>query len=491
MTASLDPGRLLADILTERGPLHDDDLVEQLQAVGVADPTRVLRQLRLGIDFPARQLIDGRWVWLPAVLAGRVFTCRAGEPEVGFDLLTVTPDLEPIAVHRIDAKDAIGLNMLLWLYDRMAVRHLHESAPAADVTEPKVRASGRVVDDIGRALADPAIVELLALETAQDGRASAVGLRLLAEALAPKVAASARVACQWLGAVACERDGDIDGFERALLDARAMDGDWPLTLLDLARIASDRGDAEAGLMLLRRAGATADHPLVYLLRLHRPEKRTALGRNTACWCGSGRKYKKCHLGRTELSLPDRVAWLYHKAIQHVMFGGWTDLRYAVALERCRHDIADDDDAFNAALADPLAIDTILFEGGGFEEFLTVRGALLPEDEQRLAEQWLPVERSVFEIEHVDRDGSITVRDARTGERHEVDERTAGHPLRPGQLVCARVVPDGAGMRFFGLEPISEQQRDPLIALLNTGPHPVELVAQLSGGDRPRATRRIA
>lgn len=159
----------------------------------------------------------------------------------------------------------------------------------------------------------------------------------------------------------------------------------------------------------------------------------------------------------------------------------TWLYKSAAVERCRSVIVDDEDAFNAALADPLVIDTVLFEGGGFEEFLTVRGALLPEDERELAEQWLRMPRSVFEIERVQRGGRVAVRDARTGARHEVAECTAGYPLQPGQLVCARVVPDGVGMRFSALEPISVQQRDPLIELLNTDPDPVELVAQLSGG----------
>ncbi len=633
MTAPLHQGRLLAEILTEHGPLHDDDLTQHLRAAGVTEPAGTLRRLRLGIDVPARQLIDGRWVWLPTVLAGRVFTRRITEFEANFDLLTITPDLEPMAAlcgypryqrladgspiqpvapgadrlldqldippdllddegalalavgtfealgvdegdlvglrlssaglvvervstaaattagaqlaallgewpryvgtlvwtacdsaptlfteataplseiaadrglaqrgewlappdfdfrdwdflrgcarlkrrHRLDSTDAIALNTLLGLAHGMTAHQLRELALGEDVTELEASEFDEVV--VG-ALADPAIAEALAVETAEDGRGSAAGLRLLTEVLAPKVPPSAQAACQWLRAVAMERDGDIAGSERALLAAEALDGDWPPALRDLARIASDRGDVEAGLALLRRAGAPANDPLVYLLRRHRCKPRTDLGRNQPCWCGSGRKYKKCHLHRSELSLPDRVAWLYHKAIQHVLYGDWTDLRYAVAWARCRRIFADDD-AFNAALADPVAIDAILSEGGGFDEFLKVRGPLLPEDERALVEKWLLVERSVFEIECVEQGGSITARDVRTGERHEADEHLTRHPLQAGQLVCARVAPDGAGMRFFGLEPISAQQRDPLLALLNTRPDPVELVAQLS------------
>lgn len=634
MTEPFDPVGLLSRILTEHGPLHEEDITERLRDAGVTDPARILRRLQLGIDLPTGQLVDGRWAWLPAALEGRVFTRRVTEDEVGSDVLTVDPDLAPIAVlcdcapyqrladgsairlvrpgddrllyeldipewllsngsvlalvpgklealgvdggdlvglrlstaglvvervtavprttagaqlaarlgaqpecidalvwtvcladpalftepvaplseliaqrglvrrgawlappdfdfspwvfarqcerltrrHRLTDDAAAMLNLLLRLYGLLAVYQLRK-CPDTDDFESAVNAVGDILDDAGAALADPVVAEALATETLRDRRFSAGGLRALADALAPRVPTPARVACQWLRAVACERDGDIAGFERALLKAEEMDGDWPLPLLDLAEIASIRGDAEAGLALLRRARAKTDHPLVYLLWLHRPQQRNDLGRNAQCWCGSGREYKKCHLGR--LPLCDRVGWLYHKAIAHVLFGDWTDLRYAAAFERCRAVIVDDVDAFNAALADPLVIDTVLFEGGGFEEFLMVRGMLLPNDEQELAEQWLRAPRSVFEIERVQRDGKVTVRDVGSGERHEAVACTADYPLKPGQLVCARLAPDGVGLRFFALEPVSAQQRDPLIALLKGYPDPVDLVAQLS------------
>ena len=130
---------------------------------------------------------------------------------------------------------------------------------------------------------------------------------------------AARVAWRWLRAVALERIGDIEEAERELLAAESMDPDWPLPLIDLARIASDRGDVERGLGLLRRAGAGPDHPLVVLLQAHRAEPRRDLGRNEPCWCGSGRKYKKCHLGREQLALAERVNWLYAKAAQHAQY----------------------------------------------------------------------------------------------------------------------------------------------------------------------------
>ena len=130
---------------------------------------------------------------------------------------------------------------------------------------------------------------------------------------------------------------------------------------------------------------------------------------TTCWCGSGRKYKKYHLGREALPLAERVGWLYTKAGQHALLSGWNDLLAEAGYERCRY--ADDDpDALAAALADPLVLDAVLFEGGAFAEFLQMRGSLLPDDERLLAEQWLLVDRSVFEVEQVHRGQGVTVRD---------------------------------------------------------------------------------
>ena len=110
-----------------------------------------------------------------------------------------------------------------------------------------------------------------------------------------------------------ERFGDVEQAEATFRAAESLDSSWPLTLMSLARYASDRGDAERGLSLVRRAGATAEHELVMLLERVQPAPRPGLGRNYPCWCGSGRKYKVFHLHREQLPLAERAAWLYQKA----------------------------------------------------------------------------------------------------------------------------------------------------------------------------------
>lgn len=254
-----------------------------------------------------------------------------------------------------------------------------------------------------------------------------------------------------------------------------MDTEWPLTLFDLARFASDRGDAERALALLRRAGTEPDHPLTQLLEQHRPAPRDDLGRNDTCWCGSGRKYKKCHLGREQLPLAQRVSWLYFKACQYVFVTPWRELFVDVADARDAY-LSEDDELRE----DPLFVDAVLFEGGAFADFLATRGVLLPNDERLLAEQWLLSPRSLFEVQEVESGQRVQVRDVRTGDVYDVHERTASRQLRPGQLICTRVTPTSETYEFFGgIEPVTLHERDQLIGLLDADPDPVDLVDFLS------------
>lgn len=374
-------------------------------------------------------------------------------------------------LHDLEPDDAFALYTLVKLYEQIALGLALDEPTDVDLPD--------FVGELGAALAEPYLAELLVSETIDRDDDGTPALHMFAEALEPTVPRTARAACRWLRAVALERSGDIDAAERELLAAESMDPDNPLPLLGLARIASDRGDAERGLALLRRADAEPDHPLVDLLERHRAAPRNDIGRNDMCWCGSGRKYKKCHLGREQLALADRAGWLYAKAIQQALQGDWSDLLAEVSYERCRYQ-DDDYDAVRATLDDPLVLGAMLFEGGALEEFLAIRGSLLPDDERLLAEQWLLVERSVFEVERVQPGTGVTVRDLRSGDTHEVQERTASRQLKAGQLICSRVLPAGDSMQFFGgVEPVALHERDALIELLDTEPHPAMLVAQLS------------
>ena len=122
-----------------------------------------------------------------------------------------------------------------------------------------------------------------------------------------------------------------------------------------------------------------------------------------------------------------------------------------------------------ATLDPLVLDVALVEGGLFGQFLAERGPLLPEDERLLAEAWMLVERTVYEVMAVDAAYGVSVRDLRTGDRLDVSDRVLSGRTSVGHRLCARAVPDGIGHRFVGallaVEPGAERH---VIELLDEG-----------------------
>ena len=251
----------------------------------------------------------------------------------------------------LDSDDAFALYTLVNLYDQMSLLLIDATdadepledafAAAGEGAEtPEVDGFADLVAEVGAELADPLLAELLLAETVGTGRAGASALGMFAEVMEPKVPRAARVAFRWLRAVALERIGDIDAAERELLAAESMDTDWPLPLFDLARIASDRGDVERGLALLRRAGAGPDHPLCELTRAvpgrAAPRPRPQRAVLVRVWP----QVQEMPSGREQLPLAERVGWLYTKAGQHALLSGWNDLLAEAGYERCRY--ADDD-----------------------------------------------------------------------------------------------------------------------------------------------------
>lgn len=373
--------------------------------------------------------------------------------------------LDVVAVARAHLDDAGGPDL---------AEIAAQAAPAGALAAP----DGISVRAALGLLAEPAVAAAALAEIGADDEASATALGVFAESAEPLAPRAARPALRWMQAKAHETLGDVEKAEAALQAAESLDPSWPLTLRDLARYAGDRGDAERGLLLLRRAGVASDDHLQHVLESFRPAPRADLGRNQRCWCGSGRKYKVCHLNREQLPLEERAAWLYQKAAIDLLEGRFVALLLEAASARSQH--WDSPGSLVDGLRDALVADVVLFEGGAFAEFVGTRGFLLPDDERSLAEQWLLVQRSVYEVLDVSRGQGFTLRDVRTGDVHEVRERAGSMHVQAGEFYCARVVPAGETMQVFGgLEPVSLGERDRLIALLDEEPDPVGLVAALS------------
>lgn len=271
----------------------------------------------------------------------------------------------------------------------------------------------------------------------------------------------------WIAGKAAETAARVDDAARHFERSTDLDSEFDPALEDLARYVSDRGDAVRALSLLGRSLDGPDHPLYSVLETFQPVERPGLGRNDRCWCGSGRKYKACHLGKAEYTLEDRAPWLYYKACLQMSQVSWRDHRFALAEARSGY-VDNDDDLFEA-LSDPLLDDVMLGEGGGLAEFAEVRGHLLPDDERDLLAQWLPVERSVHEVEAVRVGEGLTLRDVRTGERRDLTAPEVGEDVPVGGLLCARVVPVAGTWRILGAAtPVTQEQSDAIVRLFGDG-----------------------
>jgi hypothetical protein len=284
-------------------------------------------------------------------------------------------------------------------------------------------------------LADPAVLDAVVdeLPGVDDDleRADAFARRLLGAASRPPQQAVAH----YLAAVVAESGGralDADEHLRAAVRADPL---CDAAVERLAWYRSDRGDAAGALELLHRFEPTELSRVLESLAV--PEG-PALGRNERCWCGSGRKYKACHLGRPATPpLPERVDWLYRKAVSFLDHRG-----LVVDEDRARYADAvgwDDDE--------PLLVDALLVEGGWFERFVAERGPLLPDDEALLARSWTLVPRTVYEVMEIG--DVLRLRDLRSGDRLEVRDELLAGLVHERQMVSGRAVPDGVGHQFVG------------------------------------------
>jgi len=276
-------------------------------------------------------------------------------------------------------------------------------------------------------------------------RAQAFGAQLVDAA----VHAREKMMAHWVSGIVAERARETLAAEAHFELAFEADRSWGPLIDRLAWYRSDRGDAPRAVQLWRML-EDPDWDEVGTVDEFAHARGPKVGRNDPCWCGSGRKFKVCHLGVVEQApLPDRVGWLCRKATGYLVRHGGeaafdvTDLGQARAVDPTdRASVAE-------AFEDPIVIDAALTEGGWFERFLADRGPLLPEDESLLAATWLLVDRTVYEIDEVRRDEGFTVRDVRTGDRLAVRELSMSRRLSPGVMVCGRAVPDSESHQFIG------------------------------------------
>jgi hypothetical protein len=305
------------------------------------------------------------------------------------------------------------------------------------------------------------VVEELLREPDEDGERVAAVVALADRLLAAAGRSPREAVARWVAAVAAERDGRVLDAESHLRAAALAAEGWPLVEDRLAWYESDRGDAAAAAARWLAIEVPADDPDLATVLPFAGAARPEPGRNEPCWCGSGRKYKQCHLGRAaHPPLGARAEWLYRKAASYVE-------RRGAAAGAPLVWWADSLDA--AEIDDPEVVDAALDEGGWFARFLAERGPLLPADEAELAASWSAVRRSVFEVEGIRFGQGVTLRDLRSGDRVDV-RLPAGESPGMGELVLARALPDGsgAGHLLVGAIPVPRGTERDLLEQLDGG-----------------------
>ena len=182
--------------------------------------------------------------------------------------------------------------------------------------------------------------------------------------------------------------------------------------------------------------------------------RPRAGRNEPCPCGSGRKYKKCHLEADEAE----HASLQATASMHALDDGLVRLlagfalrEYGEAWKAFQDDFADPD----AALPLAWTWSVYCFEVQGktvVDAYLDARARRCSRRERR----WLDAQRaawlSAWEVEAVDAGKTVTLHDLLSGERRTVHETRGSQTLVARDAVLARIVDHDRVSLLCGVHP---------------------------------------
>jgi hypothetical protein len=187
-----------------------------------------------------------------------------------------------------------------------------------------------------------------------------------------------------------------------------------------------------------------------------------IGRNDPCYCGSGKKYKQCHLPLDEAAQTERRRLrqaqdtLLPKLIEATQ--GLPEAMPA-ALERfwnskyTSEQLGELDDlewrgadrfltwfAFDVRLDDGQTLVERLASGKGTVDFT--------DDELRLVKDWAPVRLRPYVIERITKGQAFLVRDLLDNTTYEIEDHAASRRVEVGEVLVAHLLP-AAGRAVVG------------------------------------------
>lgn len=230
--------------------------------------------------------------------------------------------------------------------------------------------------------------------------------------------------------------GDIDTATDLAERVNQMDPHFHPAVELLAELAANAGDLQRTAALLRHVRYPDDRELAALedaLRSQNPN----IGRNEPCPCGSGRRYKQCHLGRREIATTTQVTWLLDQGREFVRTTAPPGAIRAMADDLGPLDHVDDD------LVHAIEQDLALFDHGWLARFRHARASVLSPEHQMLLDAWLAgASPAVYRVEDAGNE-TLGFVDTQTDDWYEVGRSGSLDVVRHGMEVWARLVPAGA------------------------------------------------
>jgi hypothetical protein len=183
------------------------------------------------------------------------------------------------------------------------------------------------------------------------------------------------------------------------------------------------------------------------------------GRNDPCYCGSGEKYKKCHLKIDQAGEREQRAWreagrfLHQELMKFARDERFTET-FAQALPHYWDSLYDIENADEMSVDEALrffdwfAFDYSPAEGQRLIElYQAEKRAELSTYQQALLDQWLPADpASGYEL--IDYDGQILhMREFMTGKEHNVYEAGGRGNVEIGDVILARILPLNDRLEF--------------------------------------------
>jgi hypothetical protein len=185
-----------------------------------------------------------------------------------------------------------------------------------------------------------------------------------------------------------------------------------------------------------------------------PARASKVGRNDPCPCGSGRKYKKCHLPLEAAARPAEAARDARHDLDAELIARlrrFAEDRFGAKWSRFAKDFSDDPDALQ--LSRPWSVYVYRVQGKAVVEWY------LDEHSSRLSEaerDWLAAQReswlSIWEVTAVGPGANITLQDFLSGETRRVRDASASENLVRHDAILARVVDHDDRPLLCGVHP---------------------------------------